>query len=209
MADAARQGHDRVGLKLDALDITIRARSAYGPDGRLALPHTAYWPIFPFETDNLRMRHVEDPVLPEPTRRGETTGDCSTCQSADDHFVWNDDRWRVSMSEEPLSLPAAVLHSRDHLDFDVLTDRLAGEMGVLLIRIQRALAAIEGVGRVHVYKWGDGGAHLHIFLVARPLGMMQLRGMFLTSWLYALPPLAPELWTAIRSHVRTTLDAHS
>ena len=92
------------------------------------------------------MRHVEDPVLPEPTRRGETTGDCSTCQSADDHFVWNDDRWRVSMSEEPLSLPAAVLHSRDHLDFDVLTDRLAGEMGVLLIRIQRALAAIEGVG---------------------------------------------------------------
>lgn len=121
--------------------------------------------------------------------------------------MWHDERWRVSMSEEPLALPAVVLHPRDHLDFDALSEQLAAEMGVHLVRIQRALSAIEGVGRVHVYKWGDGGAHLHIFVVARPRGMMQLRGMFLTTWLYTLPPLAPELWAAMRSHVGTALGA--
>jgi diadenosine tetraphosphate (Ap4A) HIT family hydrolase len=209
MADAGQDEQDHVRLRLDPFDITARARSAYGPDGRLALPHTARWPIFPFETDNLRVRHLEDPVLPEPPRRDETVDDCSTCSSGDDRFVWNDERWRVSMSNEPLSLPAVVLHSRDHVDFHALTDQMAAEMGVRLIRIQRALAGIEGVGRVHVYKWGDGGTHLHIFVVARPLGMMQLRGMFLTTWLHTLPPLSPELWTAIRSHVTSTLDTRS
>ena len=74
------------------------------------------------------MRHIEDPVLPETPRRDETARDCSTCQSGDDRFVWNDERWRVSMSNDPLSLPAVALHSRGHLDFDVLTDQLAAEM---------------------------------------------------------------------------------
>ncbi len=209
MSDASGPGNDSVPLMLDAFAITAAARRAYGSDGRLSLPHTAHWPIFPFETDNLEVRHVEDPVVPEPPRRDEAVADCSTCQSDDDRYVWNDERWRVSMSEEPLSLPAVVLHSRAHLDFDQLTDQLGAEMGVLVVRIQRALAAIEGVARVHVYKWGDGGVHLHILLVARPLGMMQLRGMFLTTWLYALPPLTPQLWTAIRAHVGGALDADS
>ena len=104
-------------------------------------------------------------------------------------------------------MPAVVLHTRDHRDFDSLTDELAAEMGVLLLRIQRALSSIEGVGRVHVYKWGDGGAHLHIFVAARPAGMMQLRGMFLIIWLYTLPALAADLWTAIRLHLKATLKA--
>lgn len=194
-------------VRLDPFDITARARSAYGPDARLPLPHTAHWPIFPFETEKLQVRRLQDPALPEPPRRDETSDDCSTCQSGDDDFLWSHERWRVGMPEEPLSLPAVVLHSRHHLDFDALTDQLAAEMGVLLVRIQRALARIEGVGRVHVYKWGDGGAHLHIFVVARPVGMMQLRGMFLSTWLHTLPPLSPELWRAIRTHVSTALGA--
>ena len=111
------------------------------------------------------------------------------------------------MSEEPMSLPAVWLQPRDHFDFDALTDEGAAEMGVLLVRIHRALASIEGVGRVHVNRWGDGGAHLHLFVVARPLGMVQLRGMFLPAWMYALPPLPEGLWTAIRSHVAARLGA--
>lgn len=197
---------EQVPLRLDPFDITERARSAYGSDGRLALPHTARWPIFPFENDKLQMRQLADPVLPEPPRHGENADDCSTCRSGDERFVWSDERWRVSMSNEPLALPAVMLHTREHLDFDELTDELAAEMGVRLVRIQRALGGIEGVGRVHVCKWGDGGAHLHIFVVGRPRGMMQLRGMFLTTWLYALPPLSPPLWTAIGAQVRTVLD---
>ena len=205
MAEPSGQQHDQIPLRLDPFELTARARSAYGPDGRLAPPMTAHWPIFPFETEDLRMRHLEDPVLPEPPRRDETAGACRTCQWGEDQFVWSDERWRVSMPEEPLALPAVVLHSRDHLDFDALDEDLAAEMGVRLMRIERALRAIEGVARVHVYKWGDGGAHLHIFVVARPLGMMQLRGMYLTAWLYALPPLAPGLWTAIRAHLAASL----
>ena len=141
---------DAVRLALDPFDITARARAAYGPDGRLPLPHTAHWPIFPFETDDLQVRHVEDPVLPEPARRGEAAEDCSTCQSADDPFVWNEERCRI-------------------------------------------------VGR-----WRRPPPHLR---GGPPAGMMQLRGLFLTTWLYALPPLSPELWAAIRSHVATTVDA--
>ncbi len=206
MSDVDDPDPEPVQLQLDSHDITNRARSAYGSDGRLALPHTAQWPIFPFEVHGLRMRLVEDPVLPEPPRHGEDPQECSTCRSGDNRFVWSDQRWRVSMSHEPMSLPTLMLHTREHIDFDALTDEAAAEMGVRLLWMQRALASIEGVGRVHVAKWGDGGAHLHIFVIARPRGMMQLKGMFLTTWLHALPPLGPELWTAIRSHVRTALD---
>ena len=209
MAEAGGERDDQVPLRLDAVELTAQARSAYGPDGRLALPMTAHWPIFPFETEDLRMRHLEDPVLPEPPRRDETPDVCRTCQWGEDQFVWSDERWRVSMSEEHLALPAVVLHSRDHLDFDALDEDLAAEMGVRLMWIERALGAIEGVARVHVYKWGDGGAHLHIFVVARPLGMMQLRGMYLTAWFYALPRLAPALWAAIRAHVSGSLVGFS
>jgi hypothetical protein len=50
-------------MRLDASDITRRAREAYGPDGRLALPKVAHWPIRPYEVEGLRMRPVEDPVV--------------------------------------------------------------------------------------------------------------------------------------------------
>lgn len=100
-----------------------------------------------------------------------------------------------------------VLHPRAHLDFGDLTDEMGAEMGVLLVRIQRCLAGIEGVARVHVYKWGDGGSHLHVLVVARPRGMMQLRGMFLSTWMHILPPLPADLWQAIRLHVVASLAA--
>lgn len=191
--------------RLDAVDIIRRAREAYGPDGRLALPPQVNWPIFPFEPDGLRVRLVDDPVLPEPPRHGEGGADCSTCNAPDDSFVWTDERWRVSMPSEPASLPVLTLHTREHLDFHELTDEQGAELGVLLVRGQRALSSIAGVGRVHVYKWGDGGAHLHVVLLARPHGMRQLWGMFSSVWLYTLPPLPAGDWAAIRAHVRSQL----
>lgn len=198
---------EQAEVRLDAADITRRARDAYGPDGRPALPPQAGWPIFPFETDGLRVTPVEDVVLPEPPRSGERAEDCWTCKEAEDAFVWTDARWRVSMPPTPASVPTVVLHTREHLDFHELTDDLGAELGVLLVRAQRALGSIAGVGRVHVYKWGDGGAHLHVILVARPEGMIQLKGMFLPVWMYVLPPLPAEEWEAIRSHVSASLAA--
>ena len=121
---------------LDADDLTRRAREAAGPDGRLALPKQVGWPIFPFETEGLRMQEVRDPELPEPPRNGEGgPEDCWTCTS----------------------------------------------------------------GR------GDGGAHLHIFLVARPAGMIQLKGMYMTTWMFALPALPTADWAAMRRHVAAAL----
>ncbi len=192
-------------VRMDAFEITARARRAYAADGRLALPPQAGWPIFPFETEGLRMRGIEDPVLPEPSRRGEGGAPCWTCTAPDEEFLWSDDGWLVSMAPEPLSVPALTLHPRAHLDFDDLTEDQGAQLGVLLVRAQRALGGIPGVGRVHVYKWGDGGAHLHLFLVARPLGMMQLRGMYLSTWMHALPPMPAEQWQAVVDHVAAAL----
>jgi len=197
---------DATGPRLDPFDITRRAREAYGPDGRPALPKTAGWPIFPFDPDGLRGRALEDPVLPEPARHGEAEEDCSTCATPDEEFVWVDERWRVSMARQPMSVPALTLHTRAHLDFHQLTDDLGAELGVLVVRSQRALGSIDGVGRVHVYKWGDGGAHLHVILAARPEGMIQLKGMFLSTWMHILPPLPTEQWQAVRAHLAARLQ---
>lgn len=194
------------GPRLDGFDITLRAREASGPDGRLALSKHAWWPIFPFDTEGLRMQELREPEVPEPPRNGEDgAADCWTCTHGRGDLVWQDDRWMVSMSPEPQSVPGVTLHPVAHLDFLDLTDDQGGELGVLMVRAQRALASIEGVGRVHVYKWGDGGAHLHIFLVARPAGMIQLKGMYLTTWMFALPPLPAEDWAAMRRHITESL----
>ena len=190
------------GPRLDAFEITQRAREAAGPDGRLAPPKQVGWPIFPFETDGLQMQEVRDPELPEPARNGEGGPEgCWTCGEGRGDVVWEDERWLVSMSLDPASVPALTIHTRAHLDFGELTDELGAELGVILVRGQRALASIAGVGRVHVYKWGDGAAHLHIFLVARPAGMIQLKGMYLSTWMFALPALPAEDWEAMRRHV--------
>ncbi len=195
------------GPRLDAFDITRRAREAYGVDGRPAVPRMAGWPIFPFEVDGLCVRAVEDPVVPEPPRHGEDGPDgCWTCAAPDEGFLWAGERWRLSMPADPQSLPALTLHTRDHLDFNELTEELGAELGVLLVRGQRALRSLEGVGRVHVYKWGDGGAHLHVVLVARPLGMMQLRGAYLSTWADILPPMPADQWQAVRNHVGEVLN---
>ena len=196
------------GMRLDAHDVTRRARRPPGPGGRLALPKVAHWPIRPYETDGLTMRPVEDPVLPEPPRSGEAgPEDCWTCKAPDDDFVWAGPAWRIGMPAAPESLPALTLHPRAHVDFHELSLDQGAELGVLMVRAQRALSSIPGVGRVHVYKWGDGGAHLHVVLVARPEGMIQLKGMFLSVWMYALPPLPAEEWDAMREHVGAHLAA--
>src|SRR4030095_16702724 len=47
---------------------------------------------------------------------------------------------------------------------------------------ERAIRSLDGVARVHVNRWGDGSAHLHLWFLARPYGRLQLRGTFLSLW---------------------------
>ena len=82
-----------------------------------------------------------------------------------------------------------MLMPRDHLDLGDLSDGMAAELGVLAVRVTRAVEALDAIGRVHLYKFGDGGAHLHAFLLGRPAGLLQLRGSNLALWEEMLPVL--------------------
>ncbi len=194
------------GAALDPAELTARARAAYGPDGRPALPESAGWDIFPFE-GALLVKPLADPVLPEPVRAGADPASCPACTSADASYLWTDERWRLDQPAEPAGVPAFLLWPRAHLDLGDLDDRYAAELGRLVVRIERAIAAVEGVARVHVNRWGDGGAHLHVWFLARPAGMVQLRGSSLPDWLDILPPLPARQWRAIGRQVAATLAA--
>lgn len=87
-----------------------------------------------------------------------------------------------------------ILESRSHLDLGDLPNLLAAELGVLTVRLERAIRSLDGVSRVHVNRWGDGSAHLHLWFLARPYGQLQLRGTFLPLWDSILPPIPESTW---------------
>jgi len=80
--------------------------------------------------------------------------------------------------------------------------------GIPLVALGAAIEALPSVARVHVNKWGDGGAHAHIFFIARPTRMPQLRGTMMAVWDDFLPPVPVNVGDAnaravIRELVRT------
>lgn len=163
-------------------------------EGRLPLPSQSGWDIFPFEFEGLRGRRLEPPALPEPPRYGEGGKPCGRCDNPDRDVVWSDERWTVSGWGEPLGLPvAATLMPKAHLDLGDLDETHAAELGLLTVRIDRAIRTLPHIGRVHVNKWGDGGAHLHLVFLARPAGLAQLRGSNLPLWEEMLPRVDQEV----------------
>jgi hypothetical protein len=185
-----------------------RARAAADADGRLPLPAQSMWEIFPFEPDSLRVKPLEPPVLPEPPRGGEGGRDCPRCADPDRDVVWSDQRWVLAGWGEPLGLPfGAALLPRAHLDLGDLDDVHAAELGLLAVRIDRAVRGLGGIGRVHVNKWGDGGAHLHVVFLARPAGLLQLRGSNLPLWEEMLPRVPDEVAAAGLRAVARSLAA--
>jgi hypothetical protein len=87
-----------------------------------------------------------------------------------------------------------ILECRSHLDIGDLPNLLAAELGVMTVRLERAIRSLDGVARVHVNRWGDGSAHLHMWFLARPYGRLQLRGTFLSLWDDLLPVIPEEQW---------------
>lgn len=158
------------------------------------LPDFVNWPSFPF-TGELRLKPLTPPEETEPPRQGESEGSCHACAAPDEAFIWVSERWRVRAMERPTGLPMVlILEPRSHLDLGDLPNLLAAELGVMTVRLERAIRSLDGVARVHVNRWGDGSAHLHLWFLARPYGYTQLRGSFLSLWDDILPPIAESRW---------------
>jgi diadenosine tetraphosphate (Ap4A) HIT family hydrolase len=163
----------------------------HSPD---SVPAYTKWPSFPFEGD-LRIKKLADPVDLEPRRKGEDAADCVACNTPDDAYIWVSERWRVRAMERPTGLPMVlILEARSHLDLGDLPNLLAAELGVMTVRLERAVRSLDGVARVHVNRWGDSSAHLHMWFLARPYGQLQLRGTFLSLWDDILPPIPESAW---------------
>jgi hypothetical protein len=162
------------------------------PENTTPLPDFTRWPSFPFE-GTMRVKPLVAPVEVEPPRSGEDVTDCVACNTPDDAYIWISERWRVRAMDRPTGLPMVlILECRSHLDLGDLPNLLAAELGVMTVRLERAIRSLDGVARVHVNRWGDGAAHLHMWFLARPYGRLQLRGTFLSLWDDILPVI-PEL----------------
>jgi hypothetical protein len=158
------------------------------------LPDFTRWPSFPFEGD-MRVKKLASPVPVEPPRSGEDASDCVACGTPDDAYIWVSERWRVRAMDRPTGLPMVlILECRSHLDLGDLPNMLAAELGVMTVRLERAIRSLDGVARVHVNRWGDGSAHLHMWFLARPYGRLQLRGTFLSLWDDILPVIPESQW---------------
>jgi diadenosine tetraphosphate (Ap4A) HIT family hydrolase len=128
-------------------------------------------------------------VIPEPPRRGEPGGEpCAICSGATTSALWHDDMWTLHAPVNG-SLPGAVwVASREHFDsFADMPANCAADFGRMAGRVERAILSLGGVARVHLNRWGDGGAHFHVWFIPRPLGMLEARGMYLPIWEDVLP----------------------
>jgi diadenosine tetraphosphate (Ap4A) HIT family hydrolase len=183
-----------------------RALAAADDAHRLPLARMTGWDISPFEPDGLLVAPLRPPVLPEKARHGEDPDGCGSCRRRDEG-IWLNDNWRLTRVGEvgvPLVL---MLHPRDHYDMADLPDDLAAELGLLTTRIVRHIQALPHISRAHVYRYGDGGAHLHIWFFARPEGQAQLFGSWLVVWDDLLPEYPADIAEADAAIVADALVA--
>lgn len=198
-------GIDGPAAHFDAHEVTAHLRKRLAADPRPAADGIVAWDIFPFAGE-LRVAAIADPVLPEPERGGLTAETCPLCLAPDGDYLWVGERWRVKTIRGS-SLPVLFLEPRAHLDLDALDEDMAGELGRLVVRVERALGRVHGVGRVHVYRYGDGLVHLHVWFMARPAGMLQLKGFTLPIWGQLMPPLPGSMGEEIVASVAAALAA--
>ena len=147
----------------------------------------------PYE-EPLTVRQAGPRVIPEPPRRGEPGGEpCGICTGQASAAVWSDGLWSL---HPPVggSLPGTVwLASRAHVDsFCDLPKDAAEDFGPIAAAVERAIYTLGDVGRVHLYRWGDGGAHFHVWFLPRPLGMLEARNMMLPLWEDVLPSVPDD-----------------
>lgn len=147
----------------------------------------------PYE-EPLVNRQPGERVLPEPPRRGEPGGDpCGICTGRATKEVWSDSLWTLHPPVGGSLLGAVWLASREHVDsFSDLPELAAADFGRVVARVERAILSLGDVARVHLYRWGDGGSHFHVWMLPRPLGMLEASGMMLPIWEDAMPNVSDD-----------------
>jgi diadenosine tetraphosphate (Ap4A) HIT family hydrolase len=163
--------------------------------------------VLPYK-EPLVPREPGERTVPEPPRRGEPGGEpCAICSGETTAPVWSDESWTLHPPTGG-SLPGTVwLASRAHHDsFADLPVDLAATFGPVAARVERAILALGDVGRVHVYRWGDGGAHFHVWFLPRPLGMVEAAGMMLPLWEDVLPTVPDDELVAAARRVAAAMD---
>jgi hypothetical protein len=157
---------------------------------RRALSALADWEPFPFESQDLRVAKLRRPQVPESPRHDEDQATCRGCAASDGLPVWENEGWRLIAMSEPSGAPLVLmLLPKGHFELGNLPDDLAAQLGQIVVHIGRAVESLEHIARAHVLRFGDGGAHLHVFIVARPEGFVQLRGNFFMVWDDLLAPV--------------------
>jgi diadenosine tetraphosphate (Ap4A) HIT family hydrolase len=173
-----------------------------------ALAALAAWEPFPFETEGLRVRSLRRPEVPETPRHDEDPANCRGCAGKDGHPVWQNEEWRLIALSEPSGAPLILmLLPKGHFDLGDLPDELAAQLGQIVVHLGRAIESLEHIARAHVARFGDGGAHLHIFFFARPEGFIQLRGNFFMTWDDLLAPVPRDVRDADAARVGELLAA--
>ena len=142
----------------------------------------------------LTVREPGERVVPEPPRRGEEGGEpCGICAGQSTAAVWQDEHFSLHPPVGGSIAGAVWLASREHVDsFSDLSPEAAAAFGPLAARVERAILGLGDVGRVHLYRWGDGGAHFHVWFIPRPLGMLEASGMMLPLWEDVLPNVTDD-----------------
>ena len=171
------------------------------------------WDVFPFEQAGLRVVPLAPPVLPEPARgRRGRAGLPGVRLRPSTHFLVRRalaafPPRRSQSTGAPLIL---MLESVAHFDLPALPDELAARDGAADHPDSAGpIEALPHVARAHVSRWGDGGAHLHIFFFARPAGFAQLRGTCLAIWDDLLPAVPAASRDADAAAVaRALADSH-
>lgn len=183
-----------------------------GPGGRLPMTPAATWDAFPWEVlDGVMVPKVLAPPLDVATpREGDPGGkECGTCGNASsDSLLWENDGWTlrpVTRGGLPLIL---MLETKEHLDFTDLSDEQASELGRLSLWIARIMESLDNIGRTHVMRIGDGGAHLHVWFIGRPDRFGQILGSFAIEYDDMLPTTPEDLWLADQKTVARKLAQH-
>ena len=194
-------------------DYHARIAAAAGEDGRLpvAVEEMPGWDIYPYEVEGLRLKPVQPPVDEEPARRGERAEDCWCVDGfgvQDGRVVWSNERWRLTLSDDTGLPVMLVLTPLAHHDLPTLPSDLAAEMGQLVVAVSDAVEHVPSVGRVQLAKYGDGGAHLHLFFLGRPARMLQFRGSPLLDWEENLPRVPLDVLQANARVVAERMVVH-